>query len=90
MERKKLLTIRHLDVKFNVRARILSAIRDITMEIYEGENIAIVGESGSGKSVLTKTFTGMLESNGVISHGKGIIRSLKIMYKRRGKELKHS
>ncbi len=70
MERKKLLTIRHLDVKFNVRARILSAIRDITMEIYEGENIAIVGESGSGKSVLTKTFTGMLESNGVISHGK--------------------
>jgi oligopeptide transport system ATP-binding protein len=77
MERKKLLTIRHLDVKFNVRARILSAIRDITMEIYEGENIAIVGESGSGKSVLTKTFTGMLESNGVISHGK-IIKNLKI------------
>ncbi len=72
MEKKKkvLINIRHLDVKFHVRARILTAIRDVSLEIYEGENLAIVGESGSGKSVLTKTFTGMLESNGIISHGK--------------------
>ena len=29
----------------------------------------MVGESGSGKSVLTKTFTGMLEENGRIAQG---------------------
>lgn len=29
----------------------------------------MVGESGSGKSVLTKTFTGMLEDNGRIAQG---------------------
>ena len=31
--------------------------------------MALVGESGSGKSVLTKTFTGMLEDNGRIANG---------------------
>ncbi|MCR4880094.1 MAG: ATP-binding cassette domain-containing protein [Bacilli bacterium] len=69
-DRKVLLNLRHVDVKFNVRGRILNAIRDISLEIYDGESIAIVGESGSGKSVLTKTFAGMLDSNGFISHGK--------------------
>ena len=69
-DKKVLLNLRHVDVKFNVRGRILNAIRDISLEIYDGESIAIVGESGSGKSVLTKTFAGMLDSNGFISHGK--------------------
>ena len=69
-KRKLLLEVRHLDVQFNVRGRVLNAIRDISLEIYDGESIAIVGESGSGKSVFTKTFAGMLDSNGVIAHGK--------------------
>ena len=64
MEKKKeILNIRHLDVKFNVRSRILNAIRDITLSVYEGETLAVVGESGSGKSVLTKTFARMLHDN---------------------------
>lgn len=68
-ERKVLLSLRDVDVKFNVRGRILSAIRNVSLDIYENESIAIVGESGSGKSVLTKTFAGMLDSNGFISNG---------------------
>ena len=74
-EKKELLSLRHVDVKFNVRGRILNAIRDVTMNIYEGETLAIVGESGSGKSVLTKTFSGMLDSNGYISHGRITFKS---------------
>lgn len=68
-DRKVLLSLRDVDVKFNVRGRILSAIRHVSLDIYENESIAIVGESGSGKSVLTKTFAGMLDSNGFISNG---------------------
>jgi len=68
-EKKVLLSLRDVDVKFNVRGRILSAIRHVSLDIYENESIAIVGESGSGKSVLTKTFAGMLDSNGFISNG---------------------
>ena len=70
MEKKKvLLSVKDLHVKFRVRGRILTAIRGISLDIYEGESIAIVGESGSGKSVFTKTFAGMLEQNGFIDEG---------------------
>lgn len=69
MEKNFVLSAKDIEVKFQVRSRILSAIRGISLDIYEGETIAIVGESGSGKSVFTKTFTGMLESNGTISNG---------------------
>ena len=68
-ERKTLLSLRNVEVKFNVRGRILTAIRNVSLDIYEHESLAIVGESGSGKSVLTKTFAGMLDSNGFIPQG---------------------
>ena len=67
--KKVLLSVKDLEVKFHVRDRLLTAIRGISLDIYENESIAIVGESGSGKSVFTKTFAGMLDSNGFISNG---------------------
>lgn len=71
MENKKvLLSIEDLVVRFSVRGRKLTAIRGISLDIYENESIAIVGESGSGKSVFTKTFAGMLDDNGSIDNGK--------------------
>ncbi len=66
---KVLLSVKDLEVKFRVRGRILTAIRGISLDIYENESIAIVGESGSGKSVFTKTFAGMLDENGFIANG---------------------
>jgi len=68
-DKKVLLSVKDLEVKFRVRGRILTAIRGISLDIYEQESIAIVGESGSGKSVFTKTFAGMLDENGFISRG---------------------
>ena len=68
-EKKVILSLRDVVVKFNVRGRILTAIRNVDLDIYEHESLAIVGESGSGKSVLTKTFAGMLDSNGFIPQG---------------------
>lgn len=69
-KKKVLLSIKDLVVRFSVRGRKLTAIRGISLDIYENESIAIVGESGSGKSVFTKTFAGMLDSNGEIANGK--------------------
>lgn len=68
-EKKVLLSIKDLEVKFRVRGKHLTAIRGVSLDIYENESIAIVGESGSGKSVFTKTFAGMLDSNGYIDNG---------------------
>lgn len=73
-----ILTARNVVVEFDVRDRVLTAIRDVSLDVYEGEVLALVGESGSGKSVLTKVFTGMLESNGRVASGS-------VTY--RGKEL---
>lgn len=70
MENKKvLLSVKDLHVKFRVRGRTLTAIRGISLDFYENESVAIVGESGSGKSVFTKTFAGMLDTNGYIDQG---------------------
>ena len=70
MENKKvLLSVKDLEVKFRVRGRTLTAIRGVSLDFHENESVAIVGESGSGKSVFTKTFAGMLETNGYISNG---------------------
>ncbi|MBQ9987612.1 MAG: ABC transporter ATP-binding protein [Erysipelotrichales bacterium] len=68
-ENNVILSVKDIVVKFNVRDRVLTAIRKISLDLYEGETLAIVGESGCGKSVTTKTFTGMLESNGFIESG---------------------
>lgn len=69
MEKATVLSVENLSVGFTVRNRELKAIRNVSLEIKEQETLAIVGESGSGKSVLTKTFTGMLEQNGKITNG---------------------
>ena len=65
-----ILSLKDIEVTFRVRSRLLKAIRKVSLDIYEGESLAIVGESGSGKSVLTKSFTGMLDSNGSITGGE--------------------
>ena len=78
MENDVILSVRDLNVKFTLRGKVLHAIRDVSLDIYRGESIAIVGESGSGKSVFTKTFIGLLDANGFIPSGE-------ILYE--GKEL---
>ncbi|MEG1072393.1 MAG: ABC transporter ATP-binding protein [Oscillospiraceae bacterium] len=64
-----ILSVCDLDVKFTLRGQTLHAIRGVSMDVYKGESLAIVGESGSGKSVFTKTFMGLLDSNGAVTGG---------------------
>lgn len=64
-----ILSVKDLVIKFNLRGKTLTAIREVSLDVYEGESLAIVGESGSGKSVLTKSFMGLLDGNGWIDSG---------------------
>ena len=61
---EKILEAKDVVVKFSLRGRVLTAIREVSMDLYKGESLAIVGESGSGKSVFNKTFMGLLDGNG--------------------------
>jgi peptide/nickel transport system ATP-binding protein len=68
-KREKVLSVKDLEVQFTLRGHHLMAIRGCSLDLYDGETLAIVGESGSGKSVFTKCFVGMLDKNGAITGG---------------------
>jgi oligopeptide transport system ATP-binding protein len=78
MKKEPILSAKDVEIQFSLRGRKLKAIRNCSLDLYEGETLAIVGESGSGKSVFTKSFVGMLDANGSITNGS-------IMYK--GKDI---
>ena len=69
LSQEPLLSARDVEVTFSLRGNKLTAIRRTSLDLYEGETLAIVGESGSGKSVFTKCFVGMLDKNGSITNG---------------------
>ena len=67
MEHNQLiLSAKDVNIQFNLRGKVLHAIRGIDLDLYQGEVLAIVGESGSGKSVFTKSFMGLLDANGPV------------------------
>lgn len=71
MEQKNvILSAKDVEIQFSLRGKKLNAIRKCSLDLYEGETLAIVGESGSGKSVFTKSFVGMLDANGSITGGE--------------------
>lgn len=50
---------------------MLHAIRDVSLDLFPGESLAIVGESGSGPNPCsTKTFIGLLDANGWVDSGE--------------------
>ncbi len=68
-EKTPILSAKDVEIQFSLRGNMLKAIRKCSLDLYEGETLAIVGESGSGKSVFTKSFLGMLDANGKITGG---------------------
>ncbi|MBQ8639386.1 MAG: ABC transporter ATP-binding protein [Lachnospiraceae bacterium] len=69
MEQKTILSIKDLEIEFRLRGKDLHVIRGVSLDVHEGESLAIVGESGCGKSVFTKSLMGLLDSNGKIAKG---------------------
>lgn len=69
-----ILSAKDVEIKFSLRGKVLTAVRGASLDLYEGETLAIVGESGCGKSVFTKSFIGMLDKNGFVSGGQILYR----------------
>lgn len=73
-KKDRVLYIRDLNISFKTAYGKVNAIRNVKLDLFRGETIAIVGESGSGKSVTVKTIMGILDSNGEIDSGSIIYR----------------
>ena len=57
-----LLQVENLQVSFRAQNGFLPVVRGVSLELHEGETLAVVGESGSGKSVSSLALMGLLPS----------------------------
>ena len=95
MSKEPILKVKDLGISFSqytngLVRRDLNVIRNLDIELYEGEILAVVGSSGSGKSLLAHAILGILPDNactqGVIIY-KGEILDEKRKEKLRGDEI---
>lgn len=66
---KKILSIKNLNKIYHSKDSETLAIKEFSLDIYEGEFVVIVGPSGCGKSTLLSILSGLLEpSSGKIEY----------------------
>ena len=64
----KILEIKNLSKKYHTKEGEILAIKDICMEVEQGEFVALLGSSGSGKSTLLNIIAGLdKESSGIVT-----------------------
>ncbi len=69
MDQSPILSLRNVAISYKTRKRDVEAVRDVSFDIFRGENLGLVGESGCGKSTVAFSIVNFLGRNGRITHG---------------------
>jgi D-methionine transport system ATP-binding protein len=73
----KLIDFRNVSVSFRQKKKTITAVRDVSFSIKEGEIIGIIGSSGAGKSTLLRTINRLqATSEGIVTVEDKIIKDL--------------
>ena len=73
--REALIQVKNLGIGFTSQAKLaLPILRNIDLQIREGETIGLVGESGCGKSTLALAMMGYLKSGLRVLEGESLFR----------------
>jgi len=68
---EKILEVKNLITKFNTDQGTVTAVNDVSFDVYKGKSLGIVGESGSGKSVTALSIMRLIsDSTGIIDNGE--------------------
>jgi oligopeptide/dipeptide ABC transporter ATP-binding protein len=65
-----LLEAKGLKIQFTTKKGIITAVRDVSFTIEEGETLGVVGESGCGKSITNMAIMGLLPENAIVTADK--------------------
>ncbi len=74
-----LLNIEHLSVVFHDEANPMVAVRDLSLQLDEGEIVGIVGESGSGKSTAVHALMGLVSRSASTVSGKALFEGVDLL-----------
>ena len=74
-----LLSIKNLEVQFKHYEGITTALKKISLDIQEGEKVALVGESGSGKSVTARMILGLLSNSKIKKSGEIFFENIDLL-----------
>lgn len=62
--KEPVIEIANLQISFGTQA----VLQDVSLKLYDGENLVVLGKSGSGKSVLIKCIVGLLKADSGTIH----------------------
>ena len=67
-----LLQVKHVSKQYHDGDVTTQVLKDVNLEVFKGEQLAIVGSSGSGKSTLADLIAGLLAptSGTVVCYGQ--------------------
>lgn len=65
-----IISLKNLNLSFAQRRKVVPILKNVSLDVKEGETLGIVGESGSGKSMLMRFLLGVLPGEPTISFDK--------------------